>query len=62
MDTHSKDIDGWSVSWESLNDHRLWCHQEHSSNSCISVVEMLNPGHVTDRGDKNIRSGAVGHV
>ncbi len=42
--TYSKEIDGWVVSWESLNGYRFWCKQEHPANAKVAAVVMLNPG------------------
>jgi hypothetical protein len=49
-ETLSRDIDGWRVSWESLDAHRFWCEQEHPSNSLTAAVVMLNPGSLSGNG------------
>ena len=51
--TYSKDIDGWVVSWESLDCYRFWCKQEHPANSKVAAVVMLNPGNLSGDG-KNL--------
>lgn len=50
-ETQSRDINGWRVSWESLDGHRFWCEQEHPSNSLAAAVVMLNPGSLSGNGD-----------
>lgn len=49
---HNVDLDGWSVSWESKGDYRLWCKQEHPSNMRQAAVVMLNPGSLSGNGER----------
>ena len=49
--THTKNYDGWYVIWESLNENRFWCSQEHHSNSSFVAVVMLNPGSLSGNGE-----------
>jgi hypothetical protein len=51
--TYSKDINGWRVSWESFDNYRFWCKQEHPKNSKVAAVVMLNPGSLSGDG-KNL--------
>jgi hypothetical protein len=47
---HTKNYDGWRVSWESLGEYRFWCSQVHPSNSRLAAIVMLNPGNLSGDG------------
>jgi len=48
---YSKSLGSWSISWESSEDYRFWCLQEHPSNSRIVAIVMLNPGSLSGAGE-----------
>jgi hypothetical protein len=48
---YSKPLDSWLISWESCEDYRFWCLQEHPSNYRIAAVVMLNPGSLSGTGE-----------
>ena len=48
---HSRDYDGWCVTWESLDDYRFWCSQTHPANQKYAAVVMLNPGSLFGNGE-----------
>lgn len=48
---HSKEYDGWHVTWESFEGYRFWCKQAHPSNQKLVLVVMLNPGSLSENGD-----------
>jgi len=51
---YNKEIDDWNVSWESAEEYRLCCKQEHSSNDETALVVLFNPGSLSGSGD-NLR-------
>ena len=48
---YTREIDDWTISWESAGDYRLWCKQEHESNKDTAVVLMFNPGSLSGSGE-----------
>lgn len=48
---YSRQLDNWCISWESADDYRFWCLQEHRSNSRYAAVVMLNPGSLSGAGE-----------
>ena len=41
---YTREVDGWSISWESNGAYRHWCFQQHPANDRTILVVMLNPG------------------
>ena len=48
---YTKEIDDWTITWESAGEYRLWCKQEHKSNTETALVVMLNPGSLSGSGE-----------
>jgi hypothetical protein len=47
---YSHQIDGWSVSWESNESYRHWCHQVKAPSWKNLLVIMFNPGSLSGNG------------
>ena len=48
---YTKELDDWIISWESIGNYRLWCKQEHASNTDTALVVMFNPGALSGAGE-----------
>ena len=49
-EVYSKDIDGFSVTWESNKNYRHWCIQQESDLDEKLLLVMLNPGSLSKDG------------
>ena len=45
-----RDLDGWSVSWESAGAYRHWCVQEKPAHRRRVMLVLKNPGSLSDDG------------
>ncbi len=48
----SKEIDGWTVTWESSGDYRHWCEQRQSPLTSPILLVLFNPGALNKNGER----------
>lgn len=51
----SQNLDGWKIAWESKQNYRFWCIQQHDTNTHHVAVVMLNPGSLSRNGENLTR-------
>jgi Protein of unknown function (DUF1643) len=56
---YSGSIEGWQVAWESVDSHRLWCHQTREKARHLVCVVMFNPGSLSGDGSNLSRDDTL---